>query len=130
MLALPYELIETNAFSSYVMFTRFDPTSIPPGPSTNAPPWIVRPPRSRSTSLSAAVLVVEVVDDAPEVGLAAQLEDAVRPDQDAAVVSEFQTLFFVYWPSAQPSTQTTLPVSCSSVGQTLRSSGRPRSRAP
>src|SRR4029450_12063170 len=37
MLALPYELIEMNALSSYVMFTRFEPTSIPPGPSANAP---------------------------------------------------------------------------------------------
>ena len=63
MLALPYELIEMNAYSSYVMFTRFEPTSIPPGPSTNAPPWMVSPPRSRSVSL-VAVLVVEVVDDA------------------------------------------------------------------
>ena len=30
---------------------------------------------------------------------------------------EFQMLFFVYWPSVQPSTQTTLPLSCVSVGQ-------------
>ena len=52
MLALPYELIEMKAPSSYVMFTRFDPTSIPPGPSTNAPPWMVRPPRRRRSSLS------------------------------------------------------------------------------
>ena len=51
MLALPYELIEMNALSSYVMFTRFEPTSILPGPSTNAPPDR-EPARSRSSSLS------------------------------------------------------------------------------
>ena len=51
MLAAPYELIETNAFSSYVMFTRSSDVD-PPGPSTNAPPWMVSPPRRRSSSLS------------------------------------------------------------------------------
>ena len=38
----------------------------------------------------------------------------------------FQMLFFVYLPSGQPWTQTTLPLSCSSVGQTSVAAVRDR----
>ena len=84
MLALPYELTLVNAFSSYVMLTRFDPTLIPPPVHERAA--LDRQPAAQAKHLVvAAVVVVEVVDDALEGRIAAELEHAVGPDQDAAV---------------------------------------------